>query len=52
MLLPLLIGGDKTGNPRWYDEYVPIADQLFDDHLQQIRQDQRKEKEKKSGKEF
>jgi hypothetical protein len=29
----LLIGGDKTGNNRWYDEFVPIADRLFDEHL-------------------
>jgi hypothetical protein len=29
----LLIGGDKTGNSKWYEEYVPVADRLFDDHL-------------------
>jgi hypothetical protein len=29
----LLIGGDKTGNNRWYDIYVPIADDLYDAHL-------------------
>jgi hypothetical protein len=29
----LLIGGDKTGNTRWYDEFVPIADALYDEHL-------------------
>jgi len=29
----LLIGGDKTGNERWYDEFVPIADRLYDTHL-------------------
>ncbi len=23
----LLIGGDKTGNARWYEIFVPIADQ-------------------------
>ena len=38
----LLIGGDKTGNPKWYDEYVPVADQIFDDHLKQIQQPRRK----------
>jgi hypothetical protein len=43
----LLIGGDKTGNPKWYEEYVPIADQLFDDHLKHIEGE-----EKKHGKEF
>jgi hypothetical protein len=32
----LLIGGDKTGYGRRYDVHVPIADQLYDDHLAQI----------------
>lgn len=45
----LLIGGDKTGNPKWYEEYVPIADQLFDDHLKQIERDEKKREEKKRG---
>src|SRR5687767_495868 len=30
----LLVGGDKTGNDRWYDEFVPIADRLYDAHLE------------------
>lgn len=29
----LLIGGNKAGNARWYDEYIPIADKLYDEHL-------------------
>jgi hypothetical protein len=29
----LLIGGDKTGDNRWYEKYVPIADDLYDTHL-------------------
>lgn len=32
----LLIGGDKTGNDRWYEEYVPVADRLYDEHLAEI----------------
>jgi hypothetical protein len=32
----LLVGGDKTGNARWYEIFVPIADRLFDEHLRQI----------------
>jgi len=32
----LLIGGDKTGNPGWYNQFVPIADDLFDKHLKGI----------------
>jgi hypothetical protein len=29
----LLIGGDKTGDDRFYDRMVPIADDLYDKHL-------------------
>lgn len=29
----LLIGGNKAGQDRWYDVYVPIADKIYDDHL-------------------
>lgn len=32
----LLIGGDKTGDERWYDVQVPVADRLYDEHLQQL----------------
>ena len=30
----LLLGGDKTGNDRWYDENVPVADRLYDEHIE------------------
>jgi hypothetical protein len=32
----LLLGGDKTGNNRWYEIFVPIADELFSQHLREI----------------
>ena len=32
----LLVGGDKTGNDRWYSEFVPIADRLYDEYLEQL----------------
>lgn len=35
----LLIGGDKTGNDRFYEEFVPIADRLYDDYLVEIRKE-------------
>ena len=35
----LLIGGDKTGSSRWYDVHVPIADRLYDEHLEQLRRE-------------
>ena len=33
----LLIGGDKTGDNRWYETYVPIADRLYDECLEELR---------------
>ncbi len=33
----LLIGGDKTGNDRFYEESVPIADRLYDVYLDELR---------------
>ncbi len=35
----LLIGGDKTGNERFYDQYVPVADRLYDEHLETLRKE-------------
>ena len=35
----LLIGGDKTGDGRWYDVHVPIADGLYDKHLEQLQKE-------------
>ena len=29
----LLIGGDKTGNDRFYEEMIPVADALYDQHI-------------------
>jgi hypothetical protein len=35
----LLIGGDKTGNDRWYEEHIPEADRLYDEHLEELGKD-------------
>ncbi len=35
----LLIGGDKTGNDRFYKQYVPLANKLYDEHLEELRQE-------------
>jgi hypothetical protein len=32
----LLIGGDKTGDTRFYDRMIPLADDLYDKHLAEI----------------
>ncbi|MCY3703466.1 MAG: type II toxin-antitoxin system RelE/ParE family toxin [Rhodospirillales bacterium] len=33
----LLIGGDKTGNARFYNQYVPVADRLHDIYLSELK---------------
>jgi len=35
----LLIGGNKTGHNRWYEEFIPLADRLYDEHLEQLRRE-------------
>ena len=36
----LLIGGDKSGTwNKWYAEMVPLADQLYDQHLADLAQE-------------
>jgi hypothetical protein len=35
----LLIGGDKTGNDRWYQENVPRADALYDEYVRALEQE-------------
>jgi len=32
----LLIGGNKTGDNRWYETHILIADRVYDEHLQQL----------------
>ena len=32
----LLIGGDKTGQDRWYKEFVPQADRLYTEHVEEL----------------
>ena len=35
----LLIGGDKTGDDRWYEVFIPRADGLYDDHLRILKEE-------------
>lgn len=36
----LLIGGDKTGDKRFYDRMIPVADDLYDEHLAELEKEQ------------
>ena len=40
----LLIGGDKTGQDRFYDLMVPLADRIFADYLAELKSEKEKEK--------
>lgn len=35
----LLIGGDKTGDARFYDRMIPLADGLYDVHLKELQKE-------------
>lgn len=35
----LLIGGDKTGDERFYDRMIPVADDLYDVYLAELRKE-------------
>lgn len=35
----LLIAGDKTGDDRFYDRMVPVADRLYDEHLEELKRE-------------
>jgi hypothetical protein len=35
----LLIGGDKTGDDRFYERMIPRADGLYDLHLKTLREE-------------
>lgn len=35
----LLLGGDKTGQDRWYEMFVPQVDRLYDEHLLALKRE-------------
>ena len=35
----LLIGGDKTGDDRFYERFVPLADDIHDEHLKELKKE-------------
>lgn len=37
----LLIGGDKTGDGRFYQRMIPIADALYDEHLAELEREKK-----------
>ena len=37
----LLLGGNKTGDDRWYEKSVPKADALHEQHLRELDKEDR-----------
>jgi hypothetical protein len=37
----LLIGGSKSGDERFYERMIPIADRLYDEHLEELAKEER-----------
>jgi hypothetical protein len=35
----LLIGGDKTGDKRFYETLIPVADRLYDVHIEELKKE-------------
>ena len=35
----LLVGGDKTGDKRFYRKMIPVADRLYDEHIEELRKE-------------
>jgi hypothetical protein len=35
----LLIGGDKTGDDRFYDRMTPVADKLYDAYIEELKKE-------------
>lgn len=35
----LLLGGDKTGDDRWYEKFVPVADKIYDQHIEELKKE-------------
>jgi len=36
----LLIGGRKTGGTRWYKQYIPLAERIYEEHLKSLIDEQ------------
>ena len=35
----LLIGGDKSGDERFYERMIPLADRLYDEYLEELHKE-------------
>jgi hypothetical protein len=47
----IILGGDKTGDKRWYKTNIPIAERLYAEHLARLMAEEEKAKQDKDRKE-
>lgn len=45
----LLIGGDKAGRKRFYEKMIPLADDLYAEHLAELQREQSEQGEDNDG---
>ena len=45
----LLLGGDKTGDDRWYQVNVPKAERLYEQHLEDLRREGGRKERQEDG---
>jgi hypothetical protein len=43
----LLIGGNKAGDKKWYKQMIPLAETIFEAHLEKLRKEEEDEKKNK-----
>jgi len=36
----LLVGGDKSGDKRFYERMIPLADRLYEEHLKELEREE------------
>jgi hypothetical protein len=41
-----LVGGNKAGDNKWYKRNIPIAEKIFEAHLEKLRKEEEDEKKK------
>jgi hypothetical protein len=41
------VGGDKTGDDRWYEKMIPKADAIYEEHVNSLEEEKRKARNKK-----
>lgn len=47
----IMLAGDKSSDKRWYDKNIPIAEDIFEAHLEKLKKEAEQAKAKENDKE-